>query len=80
VLKQKLPDSGRKGAFIAVGATRGKKLFDGSRLTLKYFFQAINVEYGEELLVPGVDKKGEIKTHPTALSDAFKLGKRLAQD
>ena len=79
VLKQKLPDSGRKGAFIAVGATRGKKLFDGSRLTLKYFFQAINVEYSDELLIPSVDKKGEIKTHPTALSDAFKLGKRLAQ-
>ena len=51
VLKQNPPDTGRKGAFIAVGATRGKKLFDGSILTVKYFFQAIGVEYGEELLV-----------------------------
>jgi len=79
ILKQSLPDSDRKGAFIAVGATRGKKLFDGSILTVKYFFKAISVEYVDELLVPGVDKRGEIKEHPTALSDAFELGRRLVQ-
>jgi hypothetical protein len=67
----------KKGAFIAVGATKGAKLFDGPKLTVKYFFQAINAEYKEELLVRGVDKKGEIKDHPTALADAHELGKRL---
>ena len=79
ILKQDLPDSGRKGAFIAVGATRGKKLFDGSILTVKYFFQSIGVKYVDELLVRGVDKRGEIEQHPSALSDAFELGRRLAQ-
>ena len=79
VLKQNPPDTGRKGAFIAVGATKGKKLFDGSILTVKYFFQTIGVEYGEELLVPGVDKQGEIMDHPAALTDAFELGSRIAQ-
>jgi len=74
-----LPDSVKKGAFIAVGATKGEKLFDGSILTVKYFFQAIGVEYVDELLVRGIDKRGEIKEHPTALSDAFELGRRLAQ-
>jgi multimeric flavodoxin WrbA len=67
----------KKGAFIAVGATRGAKLFDGPKLTIKYFFQAINAEYKEELLIRGVDKKGEIKQHPTALADAYELGKKL---
>ncbi|MCK4361704.1 MAG: flavodoxin family protein [Dehalococcoidia bacterium] len=79
ILKQNPPGSGRKGAFIAVGATKGRKLFDGSILTVKYFFQAIGIEYTEELLVRGVDKKGEIREHPTALKDAFELGKSLAQ-
>lgn len=78
ILKQSLSDLTRKGAFIAVGATRGKQLFDGSTLTVKYFFQAISVKYTDELLIRGVDKRGEIKEHPTALSDAFELGKRLA--
>ncbi len=68
----------RKGAFIAVGATRGAKLFEGPILTVKYFFKVINVEYVDELLIRGVDKRGEIKEHPTALADAFELGKRLA--
>jgi multimeric flavodoxin WrbA len=68
----------KKGAFIAVGATRGAKLFDGPKLTIKYFFQAINTEYKEELLIRGIDKKGEIKQHPTALADAYELGKKLA--
>jgi multimeric flavodoxin WrbA len=68
----------KKGAFIAVGATRGEKLFDGPRLTVKYFFQAINTQYSDELLIRGVDKKGEIKEHPTALTEAYELGKRLA--
>ena len=78
VLKQDVSDLNRKGAFIAVGATRGKQLFEGSILTVKYFFKAISIEYVDELLVRGVDKKGEIKEHPTALSDAFELGKKLA--
>jgi multimeric flavodoxin WrbA len=68
----------KKGAFIAVGATRGARLFDGPKLTVKYFFRAINADYSGELLIRGVDKKGEIKQHPTALAEAFEMGKRLA--
>jgi multimeric flavodoxin WrbA len=67
----------KRGAFIAVGATRGAKLFDGPRLTLRYFFQAINAEYKEELLIRGVDKKGEIRDHPDFLTNAYELGKKL---
>jgi multimeric flavodoxin WrbA len=68
----------KKGAFIGVGATKGAKLFDGPKLTVRYFFKAINTDYNDELLVRGVDKKGEIKEHPAALADAFELGKRIA--
>ncbi len=78
VLKQEPPGSMRKGAFIAVGATRGKKLFDGATLVVKYFFQAVGVEYVDELLVRGVDKRAEIKERPAILADARELGKRLA--
>jgi multimeric flavodoxin WrbA len=79
VLKQEPARQGRKGAFIGVGATKGSNLFDGSKLTVKYFFDAIGVEYLEELFIRGVDQKGEVKKHPTALSDAYELGKRLAK-
>ena len=74
-----LPESNKKGVFISVGATKGKQLFDGSILTVKYFFQSFGAEYADELLVRGVDKRGEIKEHPDMLAEAFELGKRLAQ-
>jgi multimeric flavodoxin WrbA len=67
----------RRGAFISVAATRGKRLFDGVRLTMRYFFDAIDVAYGDELLVPGVDEKGAIRAHPAALEAAYTLGSRL---
>jgi multimeric flavodoxin WrbA len=80
VLNQKLSDKDRRGAFIAVGATKGKLLFDGSVLVVKYFLKAIDVEYVDELLIRGVDKKGDIKNHATALAEAFELGKKLVQN
>lgn len=67
----------RRGIFISVGATRGEKLFEGATLTVKYFFDAIGVEYAGNLLIRGVDGKAQIKEHPTALRDAFRLGQQL---
>jgi multimeric flavodoxin WrbA len=68
----------RRGAFISVGATSGKRLFEGVRLTVKYFFDAIDMVYAEELLIRGVDEKGEILKHPEYLEQAYELGKRMA--
>ncbi len=67
----------RRGVFISVGATRGTKLFDGAVLTVKYFFDAIGVKYSGDLLVRGIDNKAQIKEHPTALEDSFRLGQEL---
>jgi len=69
----------RRGVFISVGATRGAKLFDGAVLTVKYFFDAIGVEYSGDLLVRGIDGKGQIREHPAALEDAFRLGQELVR-
>ncbi|HEY92522.1 MAG TPA: flavodoxin family protein [Dehalococcoidia bacterium] len=77
VLKQEMPNSNRNGALIAVGATKGKKLFNGVVLTIRYFFDAIGVKFADELLIRGVDNKGEINEHPEALTAAYELGKRL---
>jgi multimeric flavodoxin WrbA len=69
----------RRGVFISIGATRGTKLFDGAVLTVKYFFDAIGVKYSGDLLVRGIDNKGQIKEHPVALEDAFRLGQELVR-
>ncbi|MFQ6077579.1 MAG: flavodoxin family protein [Thermodesulfobacteriota bacterium] len=69
--------SRRKGAFISVGATRGKRLFEGVTLTVRYFFDALDVDLSETLLVRGVDGKGEIFDHPEEIRAAYELGRRL---
>ena len=85
VLKKPFPHPegapARYGAFIGVGATGGQRLFDGVKLTLKYFFDAIAVEPREDLylLVRGVDAKGEIASREAELKAAFDLGKKLAE-
>jgi multimeric flavodoxin WrbA len=74
------PIADRKGVFISVAATRGKKLFDGVRLTVQYFFDAIDVAYSDELFVRGADEKGAVRDQPEALQAAYGLGQRLVTD
>jgi len=79
VLKQDIPGPQRLGVLLAVGATKGRLVFVGARLTAKYFFDAINVTYAAEILVRGVDEKGAILEKPEVLEAARDLGRRLAQ-
>ena len=67
----------RKGFFISVAATKGKRLFEGAEMTMRYFFDAIDVEYSGSLLFSGVDERGAIKDHPSALKEAFEAGVRF---
>jgi multimeric flavodoxin WrbA len=68
----------KKGIFISVGATKGTKLFDGTLLTVKYFFDTVNAELSHTLLYRNVDGEGEILKHPDALREAYTLGMSLA--
>jgi len=80
ILKRRIAAKKRKGVFISTGGTRFPDLFDHAKATVKNFFLTIDVEYWAELLFPGVDRKGEIKEHPTALKDAYLLGRRLVDE
>jgi len=85
VLKEKFPHPdnapARYGTFIGVGGTKGEKLFDGTMLTLKYFFDAIDAKPVEELyvLVRGADDKGDVLKRDEALASAYESGRALAQ-
>jgi multimeric flavodoxin WrbA len=69
----------RKGYFISVGATRGKKLFDGTLLTLKYFFDTIDTELSNSLLCRGLDEPDDVQGHPELLQRAYEDGAELAE-
>ena len=68
----------RKGLFISVGATSGKKLFDGALLTVRYFFDVLSASLWKSVLCRGVDRKGDIEHHEDYLQEAFNAGREMA--
>ena len=67
----------RKGLFISVGSTKGKKLFDGALLSVKYFMDALDMELWKSLLFREIETEGQILAHPSSLKAAFDAGKAL---
>ena len=79
ILKQPLITTGRdrRAMVIAVGGTKSKKMFESIRLTAKYFFDVLDMAYVANLFVNKVDAAGEIEEHPSAMDEAFRLGREL---
>lgn len=69
---------GGKGYLIAVGATRGKKLFDGVQLEARYFFDALDMSYEGGVFFRGMEHGNAAAENPDALLEAFNLGLRAA--
>jgi len=68
----------RRAMVIAVGGSKSKKQFESIRLTMKTYFDALEVKYVANLFVDRVDDRGEIEEHPSALDQAHQLGAQLA--
>ena len=77
--KMVLREPRRRGLFISVGATRGPRLFDGTLLTLRYFFDVLDMELWKSLLYRGLDFEGDILKHPDYLEEAYRTGRDLVQ-
>jgi multimeric flavodoxin WrbA len=69
----------RKGLFISVGATKGKRLFEGVSLTIRYFFQTLDAELWRNLLYRGLDFEGDVLKHPDYLDEAYEAGKEFIE-
>ena len=69
----------RKGLFVSVGATGGKKLFDGPLLTVRFFLDVLDAELGRSLLYRGLDFEEDVLEHPEYLEEAFEAGQALAR-
>ncbi len=71
-------DEQRQGTLLATAATEGKKVFDGALLTAQIFFDALDLECGESLLVRGVDQRGAMHKQLQTLEQAVILGRKIA--
>lgn len=72
---EKTKQNARKGRgyLIAVGATRGKNLFECAKMTARYFFDALGMSFEGGCFFPGIESKGAIKEHPDSLQQAYDL-------
>ena len=68
----------RQGYLICTAATQGKKLFDGSVLVAKSFFDAVDVDYGGSLLIRGVDERGAFSDNPEEIEKATHFAREIA--
>lgn len=75
---RKKPANQRQGLFISVGATKGKKLFDGMLLSVRYFFEVLDMELWKTLLYRQLDFQDDVLKHPEYLEEAYQTGKGFA--
>jgi len=65
------------GILLAIGATRGNKLFDSLKRSFRYVLDSIYGIYGGGLFLRGIEKKGEILKFPQYLEEARELARYL---
>jgi multimeric flavodoxin WrbA len=63
--------------LLALGGTKGQQLFEPTFLILHYFLDSLDMELQTSLLYKGIDNKGDILKHPTALQEAYELGVKI---
>ncbi|MHB8882079.1 MAG: flavodoxin family protein [Thermodesulfovibrionales bacterium] len=79
LLKKPIPEGphGRKGLLLLVGGMKKEVGVECGDVCAKAFFRTISVKEHKVLGFLGVDAKGAVREHPTALQEAFEAGKAL---
>lgn len=68
----------RRGFLLSQGATKGKNLFEGIHLTMKYYFDAISADYIGSLTYRRIENRGDMAKHPTVLEDVKNAARELS--
>ncbi len=68
----------RRGLYLGVGGCDFRTLFDSARLILRAWFSILDVPQWDVLTYQPVERRGEIRGHPTALAGVREAGNRLA--
>ena len=69
-----------RGFFLGVGATKGRDLFEGTMLMMKYFQEAIGLpKKVESLTYRKIEAKAAVRDHATALREAREAGRAFAK-
>ena len=67
----------RRGFLLSLGATKGKNLFNGLQLTIKYFFDAVGASLEGSLTYRQIENLGDMEKHPSVLEKVKKEANQL---
>ncbi len=67
----------RKGFFLGLGATKGKRLFEGMDLMMRYFYDAVGASYEGMLGYRGIEHSGDMAKHETAPDEVRAEAERI---
>jgi hypothetical protein len=74
----------RKGLFICISGMKIPEVFIGAKLTIKAFFNIIDCQYSDELLINDMDTISDLRLRPDLLEAAylkgFALGKSISEN
>ncbi|HSH68902.1 MAG TPA: flavodoxin family protein [Deferrisomatales bacterium] len=71
------PGALRPGALVATAGAPSHSVFSGAQRTVEALFEVVDITCKANLLYEGIDARGAITDHPTALDEAQALGRRL---
>jgi multimeric flavodoxin WrbA len=74
--QRKTYDSGA-GYLVAVGATKGANLFEGVKLTAKYFYDALDMSFEDGLYFRGLEGPEAVAGDPEIHRQAREFGRRV---
>lgn len=69
----------RRGLFLCISGMNIPEVFVGVKLTMKAFFDIIDCQYNDELLISNMDTIQDIRSQPDLLETAYKKGFALGK-
>ena len=72
-----LPGTLRPGALVSTAGAPSHSVFSGAQRTVEALFEVTDITCKANLFYEGIDARGAIAEHPTALDEARALGRRL---
>lgn len=77
ILKERRNNPEARGYLVSTAASRGDRLFDGAILTARYGFDAMDLDYGGELLARGLEHLKAARENPDLLDQARSFGRKI---
>lgn len=69
----------RLGLYLGISGMNLPSVFDGAKMTVHAFFDIIDVQYWDDLLIRDMDTLQDLSRHPELMDDAYAKGRELGR-